>query len=70
MNTDMRGIEVSVGDIIVYGKSDRNNPINIGKIMSIDGDYMKVLGKGNTKAGEINIKWKRFIVVPKDYWEK
>ena len=66
--TDMLGVEVSVGSIIVYGKSNRNNPINIGKVISFEGDFIRVLGKGCSKTGNINGKWSRFVIVPDSYW--
>lgn len=51
---DMRGLVLRVGDEVVYGKSDRRNPISIGKIISFSGNFVYILGEGNTKAGSIH----------------
>ena len=67
--------EIQVGDLVVYGKSDRWRPLNVGVVQEVDEDSMKVLGHGNTKAGEIRCSWmdngvnKRVIVLPESYGE-
>lgn len=67
--------EIQVGDLVVYGKSSRYNPLNIGVVQEVSEDSMKVLGHGNTKAGEISCSWmdggvnKRVIVLPGSYGE-
>lgn len=67
--------EIQVGDLVVYGKSDRWKPLNVGVVQEVDEDSMKVLGRGNTKAGEISCSWmdngvnKRVIVLPESYGE-
>ena len=70
MFKDMREIEVKIGDIIVYGKSNRYNPINIGKVVAFDGSEIVVQGKGNTRVGRIMGSWGRFVIVPNSYWEE
>ena len=70
MFKDMREIEVKIGDIIVYGKSNRYNPINIGKVVAFDGSEIAVQGKGNTRVGRIMGSWCRFVIVPNSYWEE
>lgn len=67
--------EIQVGDLVVYGKSSRYNPLNVGVVQEVDENSMKVLGHGNTKAGEISCSWmddgvnKRVIVLPGSYGE-
>lgn len=50
---DMVGNELREGDLVVYGKSNRHDPINIGRIELIDigNDEIHVLGRGNSKTG-------------------
>ena len=68
MNKDLRGIEIKVGDRIVYGKSNRDNPIKLGKVISINEDFIEVLGDGNKKTGNIKNYWNnRILILPKDY---
>ena len=72
---DYFGKEIQVGDLVVYGKSSRHNPLNVGVVQEVSEDSMKVLGNGNTKAGEIscypsdNGVNKRVIVLPESYGE-
>jgi hypothetical protein len=68
---DLRGVTLSVGDIVAYGKSDRNNPINIGTIVDITEKDICILGKGNSKVGKL-CHWAqdRLIVLPNNYLEE
>lgn len=72
---DYFGKEIRTGDLVVYGKSDRWRPLNVGVVQEVSEDSMKVLGHGNTKAGEISCPWmdkgvnKRVIVLPESYKE-
>lgn len=68
---DMRGVVISVNDIIAYGKSSRHDPINLGKVVNITEDYIEVLGKGNVKTGKIpRFHSDRILVLPDDYLEE
>lgn len=69
---DMRGVVISVGDYIVYGKSNRNYPVHMGTVMSIEEDGIKVLGDGNTKQGKLTKYWagSRVLVLPDNYRSK
>lgn len=70
---DLRGIEIKAGDRIVYGKSDRHNPIKIGAVIDVEEKVLVVKGDGNVKEGRIphyphvsDIN-SRIVVLPKDY---
>ena len=63
---DMRGIDIKVGQVIAYGKSDKDHPIHIGKVISLDSKGIVVLGKGNIKTGCLPYP-NRVIVLPDDY---
>lgn len=66
----MRGIDISVGDTVAYGKSNRDDPINIGIVDSIHNDEIWILGVGNVKIGKIPaFHSERIIVLPKGYEE-
>ena len=68
MFKDIRGVEIKVGDRIVYGKSSRYKPVGIGTITRIEDDKLFVLGDGNKKEGEIGYYCDtRVLVLPKDY---
>lgn len=71
MPKDIRGVEIEVGDFIAYGKSNRNNPFNLGKVISVSDKFIEVLGKGNTKTGFIDSYYlsKRILVLPQHYEE-
>ena len=63
--------EINVGDFIVYGKSSRHNPLNVGVVKEVTEDALTVLGNGNSKPGTIhcyphmdNGVNKRVIVLP------
>lgn len=70
---DLRGVEIQIGDRVVYGKSDRYNPIKIGTVMDLKEKSITVLGDGNQKTGKIphypNLSDinDRIVVLPKDY---
>jgi len=59
---DYFGRDVQAGDVIVYGKSDRNRPLNVGTVKEVWGTTLAVLGNGNTKLGEISDS-KRVVVI-------
>lgn len=66
--------EISVGDFIVYGKSSRHKPLNVGVVQEVTEDALTVLGNGNSKPGTIhcyphmdNGVNKRVIVLPEIY---
>lgn len=72
---DMRGVVIQAGDIVCYGKSNRDYPINIGVVQEIkpyDHPTLKeecmVLGKGNSKVGSL-VHGERILVLPDDYLE-
>lgn len=52
---DLLGQELRVGDTVVYGKSDRNNPLAIGIILDITDKFVEVKGVNNIKSGHIPI---------------
>jgi hypothetical protein len=52
---DKFGQKLYVGDKIVYGKSDRWNPINAGIIKNVYNNYISVLGTGNKRTGDIDM---------------
>ena len=70
---DLRGVDIKKGDRIVYGKSDRHNPIKIGKVEEVQEKALIVLGDGNVKTGKIphyphvSDTNERIVVLPKDY---
>ena len=72
----LRGEVLKVGDVVVYGKSDRNSPIALGTIVNITEDTIHILkreyivGKENKKASKIpTYHCGRLVVVPKDHIE-
>lgn len=72
---DYFGREIQVGDLVVYGKSDRWKPLNVGSVQEVSEDSMKVLGHGNTIAGTIRCSWvdkginKRVVILPESLME-
>lgn len=72
---DMLDTPIEVGDPVVFGKSNRHNPINVGIVQYIkrEGDWniLGIKGEGNSRISEIS--WKgvtdRVIVLPYDYLE-
>ena len=65
MMKDALGREVEVGDYVVFGKSNRNNPINFGLVNEVNEDHIVILGNGNTKKSQID-SWsvnKRVFVI-------
>lgn len=50
---DLLGRSVRKGDKVVYGKSDRHNPLAIGKVLEITDEYVKVMGESNVREGKI-----------------
>ena len=41
---DMRGIDIKIGQVIAYGKSDKDHPIHIGKVvLDLCNKYNEVL---------------------------
>ncbi len=67
---DMRGVEIFAGDVIVYGKSSRYDPIHRGTVVMVGEDFIEVRGKGNSKTGTISMRGdNRVLVLPDDYLE-
>lgn len=74
---DMRGVLLQKGDVVAYGRSNRNHPINIGTIEGFEYqdnrhyDYeILILGNGNTKLARIpEFHASRIIVLPDHYLE-
>lgn len=67
-HVDKRGVEIVVGDIIAYGKSDRYDPIRIGNVVTITEEYIEVLGRGAPKSGMLpSYHSDRIVVLPDDY---
>lgn len=72
---DMLDTPIEVGDPVVFGKSNRHNPINVGIVKEIkqeDGwNTLYIQGKGNSRISEIS--WKgatdRVVVLPYGYTE-
>jgi hypothetical protein len=74
---DMVGNELRVGDCVVYGRSNRNNPINIGIIEDFRDIYSPstsyfcdiiIKGLGNTKLATIpNFHSGRMVLLPDGY---
>ena len=74
---DMVGSELRVGDCVVYGRSNRNRPINIGiiedfkDIESPNSSYfceIIIKGLGNTKLSIIpNFHSDRMVLLPDGY---
>ena len=65
--TDLLGKMIKVGDAVVYGKSSRHDPINVGIVVSIDDDgTINIKGKGNHKLSPICNK-SRIVVLPDSY---
>lgn len=74
---DMVGSELRVDDCIVYGRSNRNKPINIGIIEDFkDVEYptthyfceIIIKGLGNTKLASIpNFHSDRMVLLPDGY---
>lgn len=73
----MRGVLLQEGDVVAYGRSNRNYPINIGTIEGFEYkddwryDYdILILGNGNTKLARIpEFYANRIIVLPNNYLE-
>ena len=76
---DMRGVQLQVGDVIVYGRSNRNYPINMGKVIGFE-EGAKYLGKetynilikGNNALAISRVPSfhsSRVLVLPKEYGE-
>ena len=69
---DMLGQELAVGDCIAFGKSNRNYPINVGVIESLDyKSRVKVIGMGNCNPSLLrpyNVE-SRSIKLPESYKE-
>jgi len=66
---DMFGNEIEVGNIVAYGKSNRDYPIQIGKVIGIDEFNIEVIGKGNTQSGKLKGPYSeaRIIILPRTY---
>jgi len=74
---DFYGKEIKSGDLVVYGKADRNRPLMVGYILSVneeDGHWGTVTVQGikNSKPGTISgfqIE-QRIVVLPDEYKER
>tara|TARA_R110000850_G_C9686730_1_gene438534 strand:- start:6 stop:236 length:231 start_codon:yes stop_codon:yes gene_type:complete len=69
---DMRGIVILVGDYVMYGKSSRNNPVNLGEVKGVTEAGISVLGDGNSKVGYLSnfTISERVLVLPNSYTYK
>ena len=71
---DFYGREIKVGNLVVYGKSNRHDPLMVGEIVEIDEDVghwgeITIHGVKNSKAGtlsgfKIN---QRIVILPDSY---
>lgn len=50
---DYFGKEVEAGHIIAYGKSDRDYPMSVGKVLEVNDKSLKVIGAGKGRAAVI-----------------
>jgi len=69
---DILGRTLEVGDSVAYGKSDRNHPIKVGKILAFDYEKEDIIVKavGGYKDSKIPMfHSKRFIKLPEGYLE-
>lgn len=71
---DYFGVEIQVGDLVVYGKSSRDNPVGVGIVQDVIDSEIEVMGLNNSKPGIIRSyrrqdKNCRIIVLPDDYKE-
>lgn len=72
---DMLGVPIEVRDPVVFGKSNRHKPLNVGIVKEIkqEGGWntLYIQGKGNSRISEIS--WKGFtdrvVVLPWEYTE-
>ena len=53
--TDMFGYILEVGDTIAYGKSNRDNPIECGKIIEFTDKNIIVKGFNHSKVGKLGL---------------
>jgi len=75
---DHFGREIKVGDLVVYGKSDRHHPVNVGVVVELIPEELevKVLGHDKTKPGSLRAPYgpwdgrnERIVVLPDSYKE-
>ena len=73
---DMVGVPIIVGTVVVYGRSNRNHPINIGIVKGIVGgvDYSEyaflIQARGNTNLSRVpTFHMSRLLVLPSFYEE-
>lgn len=59
---DMLGNIININDRIVYGKSNRHDPIKLGIVEYFDNGVV-VLGDGHTKTGLIKDSERRIVVI-------
>jgi hypothetical protein len=71
---DFFGQRIQVGDLVVYGKANRNDPLGVGKVIDINEDdgywgYITIQGIKNSKPGTLSTFQiqNRIVVLPEDY---
>lgn len=73
---DYFGREIKVGDLVVYGKSDRKRPMNVGVVVELNPEdfEIKVVGHNKTKPGSLSFyknQWDavndRIVILPDEY---
>lgn len=68
----MFGRELTVGDVVAYGKSNRDNPINVGVIVNLyykGKDDIEIIGFNNKRPGILPY-WesdRRIVLLPPEY---
>lgn len=60
---DRLGNVINLDDRIVYGVSNRYDPIHTGVVIDITENGVVVLGDGNTKTGLIRLPSTRIVVI-------
>ena len=73
---DMVGAPITVGSVVVYGKSNRNHPINIGIVKGVVGGVyynestFLIQARGNTTLSRVpTFHMSRLLVLPSFYEE-
>ncbi|WP_461533490.1 hypothetical protein [Sinomicrobium sp.] len=71
---DFFGQKIQVGDLVAYGKANRNNPLGVGKVIEINEDdgywgSITVQGVKNSKPGTLSAfqVQNKIVVLPEDY---
>lgn len=50
---DAIGQKIYAGDLVIFGKSDRYQPINMGEVHTVGEDFIDVKGFGNKKTSRL-----------------